>query len=189
MTKANTQDLTAESSRARFERLKGELLNVTGPQRKALFALLGVDPDPDTLDVEKSIVGQPNVPLLYDAVCVVLQAAIPTFRAGPLSVMRGLRIDLNRAANTLDGVFEGNTSSQPLQRTERYALYLFCLRLVLQHMRSASIPLTTRTLVQQCAHVAIIIDDAFPGYASSGLLRIVFDRAAKGGGAGVGAGR
>src|SRR3990172_2624542 len=168
--------LEQESSRERFEGLKSDLLRVSTSQRRILSALLKVQTTSDTGVEDESSVGPINAPMLYSAVSLTLEHAIPSYKAPPLSALRE-RAALHRAVEAFDRVIDQHTDV--LQRARRMSYYMFCMRLVLGHMRDVGVPLAPRTLIQQCAHVAIVLDDAFPGYAAAGMLRMVFDRATR----------
>jgi hypothetical protein len=173
---AAVQEIGVESARARFDRLKGEVLSVTPAQRRVLTALLGLEGASDTSDENKTNVGPTIDPLFYTALTSYLEAEIPAYKAPPMAlVLRGSRDALNRAIEAVDTVLT-NHYDCGMRQPERLACYQFCVRLVLAHMREAGIPVTLRTVIQQSANIALILDDAFPGYASANLLRVVFAR-------------
>lgn len=174
-----TRGLEVETTRARFERLKGELLNVTPAQRRTLSALLKIEGVQGTQDANKSSVGQPTSldPLFYTALSAYMEASIPAYKPPPLAVVEvRLRADLLRAMEATDAVLLQHVD-HGLRKPQRLACYRFCVRLVLAHMRETRVPVTLRTVIQQCANVALVLDEAFPGYAESNLLHIVFRRA------------
>lgn len=177
MKTQNEGTLAAETPRARFERLKGELLSITPAQRRTLSALLGADAASDTSQDGELNVGPPTVPLFYTALTTYLESAIPAYRAPPLAIAaRSTRGELARAVIAVDAVL-GQHAPPGLHQPQRLACYHFVVRLVLAHMREEAIPVTLRTVIQQCVNAALVLDDAFPGYAKANLLRIVFSRA------------
>lgn len=172
-------DDNAETPRARFERLKAEVLTLTPKQRRDIVALLGGGEGPadDTPTARAAGVSDRNVAGVYEAIVAALEAAVAAPSAmPPLSVAMKRNAAELRAATSACDLMLSHHASEHLRAAARNALYHACSRIVLEHMRRASIPVTLRTLTQQMANIASIMDDAFPGYANAGLLRIVLDR-------------
>jgi hypothetical protein len=180
---ATKRDSNTETPRARFERIKGEVLLLTAKQRAEIVSLLGVCTDDATPTTRAAGTDDSNMALVYGAVASAIEVmvAVPSSAAPFRVAMTTMSADIRKATAACDLLLAHHTTDA-LRKVERTGLYHTCARIVLAHMRRTSIPITMRTLMQQLANVASIMDDAFPGYANAGLLRVVLERTVHAGG-------
>lgn len=181
---ATKRDSNTETPRARFERIKGEVLLLTAKQRGEIVSLLSVCTDDAPPPTRAAGADDSNMALVYGAVvsAIEVMVAVPSSSAPFRIAMTTMSSDIKKATNACDLLLSNHTSDA-LRKIERTGLYHTCARIVLAHMRRTSIPITVRTLTQQLANVASIMDDSFPGYANAGLLRVVLERMVHAGGA------
>lgn len=178
MTAKRSDDTTvaAETSRARFERIKSEVQLLTAKQRRDLITLLG---GADATASAETNDTAPAVSVFYAAIVEVLRDSVAIDSAPPLAIaMRSLGTDIKRAASAFDvfaqkhfavDVVGGRVSARTMQVLQHRAL----AGITLAYMRSNSTPVSLRSLVQQCGNVALIFDSMFPGYCAAGLAHLV----------------
>lgn len=181
MTAKRPDDTTvsAETSRARFERIKGEVQLLTPKQRRDLITLLGGE---DAAASAETSDAAPSIGVFYAAIVEVLRDSVAIDSAPPLAVaMRSLGSDIKRASSAFDAFalkhFRVELNAGRLStRTLRVMQHRLLAGVVLSYMRSNSTPVSLRSLVQQCGNVALIFDSMFPGYCAAGLAHLVMSR-------------
>lgn len=155
---------TTETPRARFERIKSEVMLLTPKQQLTIIQLLGANKG-EVKEVDLSS----HTARIVGVISQVLEEQTGG-KPPPYSILiKRMGPTIVRATAALDGFLM--TAAPGLRETEREAVYLYLVRLVCKLMRrDKGIPLTVTTMVQQLEQVALYVDRAFPGYIKAGLF-------------------
>ena len=155
--------------RVAFEQLKSQVLSLTSKQRQQMQALL----TPEANATGK--VSDNNQLLLWDVVCDTWREILRTANPAPLAVIAERMGPLLRDASVAcDAII--TTHAPEMTRTQRAACYRMFVRIVLEFLAEADIPVNNRSVLQQLMNIAAHLDSSFPGSAAANLLGIVLRR-------------
>ncbi len=166
--------LTSRSlDQAMFEEVKGKLLIMSAAQKRDVIKLLGGS----TVEAEQPA-ETTNARLLHAEMSALLEkgsgAFFPPFEVSSKS----LGPDMRAGAAAFDAYLSlRHTGRMSINKVERIACYKYLCHLVLEYLRMIEVAVTGRTLMQQAANIAVIVDRSFPGYSESGLMPVVLQQA------------
>lgn len=155
--------------KSKFEDLKSSALQLNEKQVRDLQVLLDVrasqlEPTRDTKFET----------FVYEEVWVLLEGFLKTTKP-PLAVMQPrLGKELRDAT---DRILEFLRAHVTFKDSEFPAYARYLAGLTMRRMIAFEIPVSAKTLLQQLANVATVVDDVFPGYAASGFLKFTLQRA------------
>lgn len=160
--------------RSEFEKFKSQVLALTPKQRQALQALvLGGDPVPDDTVVKAG--DESTIRLLWSAVQDIFVQRLRSTRLPPLSVaLDKMGGSLRSAATVCDRVIRD--SAPELTRLQRVSCLALFARLAFDRLNTVGAPVSGKSMLQQLENTPALLDEAFPGYAESGLLGLVLRR-------------